>query len=120
MRHIVDLCSLISLTNKKTELEGLLETINFAIERLPKNEFSNGSIISPHKPVFDVLKSLPDRFSTSDVMIAMGPFSKESRGTIKSALMKFQERKMIACVEKGSGRKPNTYVKLITNDSETK
>lgn|SRR5437667_2020542 len=143
MKLEIDLTDRASLLKTQTELNRLLNIIQYALNQLPDRrngqpDLSNVVITHPdndhikssnlqrllngldQEVLHIIYTSLEKRFTTSDVMVQMGTKAKENRGAIKMALKRAVDADFIRLVEPGRGRKPSTYERLMDSLSKKK
>jgi len=124
MNFEIDISDPRKLTRVKSELTRLLTIVDFALAQHLANRgiiqegglfaASNGrSYDEQEKPILSVIHSLPQRFTTTDVIIGMGEQGKESRGAIKLELKRAVDAGNIRVIEPGLGRRPTKYEKIL-------
>jgi hypothetical protein len=114
-----------SLARARTELTRVLEIVEFALSKYSGN--SNGkhqedlaipaAVETPPATresdfaVWEVISSLPNKFSTTDVILGFGNEGKDSRSMIKLALKRAVENGALTLTRRGVGRRPSEYAK---------
>jgi hypothetical protein len=114
-----------SLERARAELTRVLEIVEFALSKYRGN--SNGkhqddlAIRVPAETppatresdtaVLDVVSRLPNKFTTTDVILAFGDEGKENRTRIKLALKRAVESGKLTLAKRGVGRRPSEYAK---------
>ncbi len=121
MKLEIDLSDQAQLVKAREELRSLLEIVEFAMARR-----SRGPKPSPNQPslegiesssetvvadprIKEIINTLPYRFTTSDVLNALGDEPKPKRDLVKVTLRRMVDANQLIEVEKGRGRKPTTY-----------
>ena len=126
MKFDVNLNDARALRKAKAELSRLLTIIDFALSKIePANRNGHDrtlpleltrnalDILASEKPILDIVNRLPDQFTTSDVIIALGDEGKEKRNAVKFTLSREVERKHLNLLVKGQGRRPSKYMKVV-------
>ena len=130
MKLDVDISDRGQLLKAKAELARLLSVVEFALSQFgqPRNGdiqrtlfvSSNGhsEVREKDKPILEVIDSLSKKFTTSDVIIALGEKGKESRSAVKAAIRRSIESGFIKLIEAGEGRRPSKYEKVSLANRE--
>lgn len=123
----IDVTDLTKLLKVQSELTRILRIVDYAVLQhkaagsnghpgFPFVEQGHGDIAPGNTLLGDkfetVVKGLPNRFTTTTVMVGMGDLAKLNRGAIRSSLTKLQEDGKIRLVEPGRGRKPSIFEKV--------
>jgi len=121
----IDISDPRQLSKIRAELTRLLSIVDFAISQHNSahgkalegqstllhpidNGAENGSRTHP---VDAAIEAVPLRFTTSDVIVALGNEGKASRSAVKLALKKLADAGEIRIVKPGQGRRPTEYEK---------
>lgn len=126
MKLEIDITDQKQLVKAKADLTQLLAIVDFAISQKNgshHNGVHNVTSLLPldsvnevrpvFQPILDIIARLPDQFTTSDVIVALGENGKRDRPLAKSAITDAVERDVIRIVELGKGRRPTTYSKVL-------
>jgi hypothetical protein len=128
MKLEIDIGNRQELVKTKNELNRYLNIVEFALAEFDKSKHpTNGDGLLPlHQvaesgvaawrtadvPILNAIQGLNSRFTTSDVVIALGDKGKDSRGAIKMTLKRAIEAGTVRLVEAGQGRRPSKYEKI--------
>lgn len=121
----IDISDPRKLTRIKTELTRLLNIVDFALAQHAANQPTSSGPLLPlqhqngdptplqkaESEILEIIDSLPKRFTTTDVMLAMGDRGKERRNTIKLVLKEAARVGVVRLARTGKGRRPNEYEK---------
>jgi hypothetical protein len=125
MKFEIDLSDRSQLVKAKDELARFLTIVEFALtqqnghnrtvngqEPLALIEARTSQVRDAYKPIMEIVKGLPNSFTTSDVIIALGDNGKEYRAVAKGAIADAVQRGIIRLVEVGKGRRPSKFSKV--------
>jgi len=107
----IDLNDRRQVLQARDDIARLIKIVDFAIENTPRIE-TRGLPLGD-KFIWDIVETLPDRFSTTDIIVALGTIGKEKRGLVKCVLARAVQAKLIAVLVRGRGRRPTSYFKVM-------
>ena len=126
MKFEIDISDPKKLRQQRSELHRLLNIVDFALAQHTSHQ-GNGHVAAPELPlplprpaiastkaaaVQATLQQMPRRFTTTDMVIAMGDEGKPMRTAIKFGLRAAVKKGRIRLINTGVGRKPNEYEKV--------
>ena|SRR6266498_276691 len=126
----IDVTDPVRLRAAKVQLTRLLEIVDFALTKYPQSqghpdlfakamENGDGDHLSPHqgKPNINyIIADLPNKFTTSNVILALGVEGKENRARAKSVLNQLVKKGSLRVITEGKGRRPTEFEKVIDGE----
>jgi hypothetical protein len=120
----IDITNARQLRQARDELTRLLNIVEYAIrqnatggtkpeevDQLQLQTTNGHTNLSVEAPVMEVIKSLPEHFSTTDIIVALGDKGKDSRSAVKMVLKRAVNTGRLRLISKGIGRRPSQYAK---------